>query len=92
MQADYFVAHGGGWSADGQTLPGALDIEYNPYGPNECYGYSQAQMVEWIQSFSDQYHARTTRYPVIYTTLDWWVACTGNSPIFGNNNPLWLAR
>jgi len=26
-QADYFVAHGGGWSPDGQTLPGALDIE-----------------------------------------------------------------
>ena len=31
-QADYFIAHGGGWSADGKTLPGALDIEYNPYG------------------------------------------------------------
>ncbi len=31
-QADYFVDHGGGWSADGKTLPGALDIEYNPYG------------------------------------------------------------
>ncbi|KAG9074913.1 hypothetical protein FS749_013479 [Ceratobasidium sp. UAMH 11750] len=26
-QADYFLAHGGGWSADGKTLPGALDIE-----------------------------------------------------------------
>src|SRR5690242_15584804 len=36
-QADYFVNHGGGWSADGKTLPGALDIEYNPYGA-ECYG------------------------------------------------------
>ena len=38
-QADYFVAHGGGWSKDGKTLPGALDIEYNPYGA-ECYGLS----------------------------------------------------
>ncbi|KAJ7789070.1 glycoside hydrolase superfamily [Mycena olivaceomarginata] len=27
-QARYFLAHGGGWSADGRTLPGALDIEY----------------------------------------------------------------
>ena len=31
-QASIFVAHGGGWSADGRTLPGVLDIEYNPYG------------------------------------------------------------
>jgi GH25 family lysozyme M1 (1,4-beta-N-acetylmuramidase) len=26
-QAKFFVAHGGGWSGDGRTLPGALDIE-----------------------------------------------------------------
>lgn len=26
-QAQYFLAHGGGWSSDGITLPGALDIE-----------------------------------------------------------------
>ena len=38
-QASYFVANGGGWSADGRTLPGALDIEYNPYGA-ECYKLS----------------------------------------------------
>ncbi len=31
-QANYFVDHGGGWSRDGKTLPGALDIEWNPYG------------------------------------------------------------
>ena len=29
-QAQWFTANGGAWSADGQTLPGALDIEYNP--------------------------------------------------------------
>ena len=29
-QADYFVNHGGGWSADGKTLPPAIDLEYNP--------------------------------------------------------------
>ena len=38
-QANYFVDHGGGWSRDGRTLPGALDIEYNPYGAT-CYGLS----------------------------------------------------
>lgn len=91
VQADYFVGHGGGWSGDGMTLPGALDIEYNPYG-QECYGLSQGNMVGWIKSFSDQYHARTGRFPVIYSTLDWWVTCTGNSGIFGNDNPLWIAR
>ena len=42
-QADYFVAHGGGWSGDGRTLPGALDIEYNPYGA-ECYGLTTTQL------------------------------------------------
>ena len=42
-QADYFAAHGGGWSRDNQTLPGMLDIEYNPNG-STCYGLSQASM------------------------------------------------
>src|SRR3977135_1492464 len=45
-QADYFVDHGGGWSADNQTLPPMLDIEYNPYGAT-CYGLSQIDMVNW---------------------------------------------
>lgn len=36
-QAGYFASSGGGWSRDGKTLPGALDIEYNPYGAT-CYG------------------------------------------------------
>ena len=90
-QADYFVAHGGGWSADGKTLPGALDMEYNPYGAT-CYGKSASAMVSWIQSFSNEYHARTGRYPTIYTSTTWWTACTGNSSAFKTNNALWIAR
>jgi GH25 family lysozyme M1 (1,4-beta-N-acetylmuramidase) len=90
-QADYFLAHGGGWSADGITLPGALDIEYNPYGA-ECYGLSHAAMVSWVTSFSNTYHTKTGRYPIIYTTTDWWTTCTGNSPNFGSTNPLWIAH
>ena len=70
-QADYFVAHGGGWSKDGKTLPGALDIEYNPYGA-ECYGLSEASMQSWVRSFVNEYHAKTGRWAVIYTTTDWW--------------------
>jgi GH25 family lysozyme M1 (1,4-beta-N-acetylmuramidase) len=89
-QADYFVAHGGGWSQDGMTLPGMLDIEYNPYGA-ECYGLSHAGMVSWILSFSNEYHAKTTRWPVIYTTNDWWSTCTGSQGDFSSTNPLALA-
>ncbi|MDA8061312.1 MAG: GH25 family lysozyme, partial [Actinomycetota bacterium] len=50
-QADFFVANGGGWSADGRTLPGMLDIENNPYGA-ECYGLSPTQLAAWVVSFS----------------------------------------
>ncbi|KAF8068954.1 glycoside hydrolase family 25 protein [Lyophyllum atratum] len=90
-QANYFLAHGGGWSNDGRTLPGALDIEYNPYGAT-CFGLSQSAMVAWIRDFSNTYHSKTTRYPVIYTTTDWWTTCTGNNSGFGTTNPLWIAR
>ncbi|KAF8348565.1 glycoside hydrolase family 25 protein [Amanita rubescens] len=89
-QASYFLKHGGGWSADGITLPGALDIEYNPYGA-ECYGLSASSMVSWITSFSNTYHTTTKRYPIIYTTTNWWKTCTGNNGGFANNNPLWIA-
>ena len=54
----------GTWSADGRTLPGALDIEYNPYGAT-CYGLSQSAMVTWLTSFVSQYQALTSRWPVI---------------------------
>ena len=91
-QADYFASHGGAWSRDNQTLPGALDIEYNPYGAT-CYGLSQASMRNWIHAFVNEYHSRTGRWAVIYSTLDWWKTCTGNNDAtFANNDPLWIAR
>ena len=90
-QADYFIAHGGGWSADGKTLPGALDIEYNPYGA-ECYGLSQASMVSWVKAFVNEYAAKEKAYPVIYSTTDWWTTCTGNSSAFSSEDPLWVAN
>ncbi|WP_328458491.1 lysozyme [Amycolatopsis sp. NBC_00438] len=89
-QADYFVAHGGGWSKDGKTLPGTLDIEWGPN--NACYGKTAAQMVAWIKAFSDEYHKKTTRWPVIYTATSWWSQCTGNTGDFSSTNPLWVAR
>jgi len=89
-QARYFLAHGGGWSADGRTLPGALDAEYNPYGET-CYGKDAAGMVAWIRAFSDTYRAATGRFPTIYTSTSWWKRCTANNGGFGAN-PLWIAR
>ncbi|MGJ7907925.1 lysozyme [Actinopolyspora sp. H202] len=88
-QARYFVANGGGWSDDGKTLPGALDIEYNPYGPT-CYGKSKRAMTAWIRDFSDTYRKLTGRYPTIYTSTSWWNKCVASD--FGDTNPLWVAR
>ena len=90
-QANYFVDHGGGWSRDGKTLPGALDIEWNPYGA-ACYGKTTSGMVTWIRDFLNQYKARTGRAPVIYTATSWWKQCTGNYSGFATANPLWVAR
>ncbi|MGW0331474.1 lysozyme [Streptomyces sp. NPDC003011] len=90
-QADYFVDQGGGWSKDGRTLPGALDIEWNPYGA-ACYGKTQSAMVAWIRDFLDRYKARTGRDAVIYTATSWWTQCTGNYAGFASANPLWIAR
>jgi GH25 family lysozyme M1 (1,4-beta-N-acetylmuramidase) len=90
-QANYFKAHGGGWSRDGKTLPPALDIEYNPYGPT-CYGLSQSAVVTWLKTFSNQVHKNTGRYPVIYTTTDWWRQCTGNSSALAKTDRIWIAN
>ncbi|GHH52701.1 lysozyme [Streptomyces umbrinus] len=91
-QAAYFVRNGGGWRADGWTLPPALDIEYNPYGKKKCYGLSKTRMVNWIRAFSNEVKRQTGRRPVIYTNYNWWKMCTGNSAAFAANHPLWLAR
>jgi GH25 family lysozyme M1 (1,4-beta-N-acetylmuramidase) len=88
-QANYFSSNGGGWSGDGRTLPGALDMEYNPYGAT-CYGLSKTAMTNWIRDFSNTYKARWDKYPAIYTSASWWNQCVGAS--FGSTNPLWVAR
>jgi GH25 family lysozyme M1 (1,4-beta-N-acetylmuramidase) len=89
-QANYFIDHGGGWSADGKTLPGAVDAEYNPYG-DACYGKDPAAMGVWLADFSNTYRSRTGRFPTIYTSTTWWNRCTGGNAGFGAN-ALWVAR
>ncbi|WP_438828469.1 lysozyme [Streptomyces hesseae] len=90
-QADYFVDHGGGWSDDGRTLPGVLDMEYNPYG-STCYGMSADALLDWVADFLSVYRHRTGRDAVIYTTTAWWKKCTGNYGRFGSDHPLWVPR
>ncbi|KLO20213.1 glycoside hydrolase family 25 protein [Schizopora paradoxa] len=90
-QATFFLNNGGGWTADGITLPGVVDLEANPDGA-ECYGLSESAMVSWIKDFSNTYEAKTGRFPVIYTTTSWWESCTGNSASFATDNPLWIAH
>jgi GH25 family lysozyme M1 (1,4-beta-N-acetylmuramidase) len=89
-QARYFVAHGGGWSADGQTLPGMLDLEDN-YAGGRCYGKSPSQLKSWVRSFINEYHQKTSRDPVIYTNAPFWRDCLGNTTAFRNISPLWIA-
>jgi len=91
VQANYFADHGGGWSADGRTLPPMLDIEYDPYSADPCYGLSGTQMSSWIRDFSATVQARTGRYPTIYTTARWWNTCTAQNTTFGDTNPLFVA-
>jgi GH25 family lysozyme M1 (1,4-beta-N-acetylmuramidase) len=88
-QADYAVTHAH-YVAAGRTMPLALDIEYNPYGANECYGLTPARMVAWISAFTATVRRLTGHLPIIYTTADWWRSCTGDSRAFGSD-PLWVA-
>lgn len=89
-QADHFMSGGGRWSADGRTLPPAIDLEYNPYG-QVCYGMAPAALVAWVHAFVNEMHAKTQRWPTIYTSASWWKMCMGNNAGFGAD-PLWVAR
>ncbi|SEM61894.1 GH25 family lysozyme [Nonomuraea pusilla] len=94
-QAEHFLRNGGAWLRDGQTLPGVLDLEDNPYkdknGKNTCYDLSPEDTVAWIKGFTKKYRQGTGRNAIIYTTTSWWRTCTGDSDAF-SAHPLWLAR
>jgi len=96
LQADYALDNAQ-YTADGQLLPPILDIEPDPYdsappvgdGTNECYGLTPAQLVAWIGAFTTEIHRRTGQSPAIYTSSQWWDACTSDSAAFASD-PLWL--
>ena len=78
-QAEYFIAHGGGWRADGTTLPGALDIEYNPYGDDLLRQEpGRHDGVDRPTSPARTWRS-VKRSALIYTSTAWWKQCTGNS-------------
>ncbi|WP_349258432.1 GH25 family lysozyme [Stackebrandtia sp.] len=85
-QATYFASHGGGWSKDGKTLPGAVDLEAG------CAGLSQSSMRNWILAFYNTYKSKTGRDVVIYTTRSWWSSCTGGWTGMGAKSPMWVAH
>ena len=89
-QANYFLAHGGGWTGDGRTLPGMLDLE-SVSGSPTCYGLSKTQLVSWIKDFGNTYKTKTGRYPMIYTSPGWWNQCVASSA-FAADYPLVVAR
>ncbi|KAF2099221.1 glycoside hydrolase family 25 protein [Rhizodiscina lignyota] len=84
-QAQYFFKNGGGWTADGITLPGMLDLE------GDCAGLSASAMVSWIKDFVNEYHSLSGRYPILYFSPSWWKECTGDSTAFSSTCPLDLA-
>lgn len=98
-QAKQFVANGGGWSADGKTMPPLLDIEWNPYNSsdypqgkgNACYGMSATELSNWIYDFGVEVKRLTGRVPMIYTAKSWWDSCTNGTTRF-KNWPLHIAR
>ncbi|UKA52936.1 lysozyme M1 [Arthrobacter sp. FW305-BF8] len=98
-QARYFVRNGGGWTADGWTMPPVLDFEFNPYAGrtingfnfgNTCYGMSPAQLTSWVRDFGNTMRSLTGRLPAIYTNTSWWKQCLGDPTGFGDY-PLWVA-
>ena len=91
-QAKYFVAHGGRWSADGRTLPGALDLEQNyTDSKHPCWGNADSFNIDWTKRFLREYKTLTGRDAVIYTNMTFWQQCMGNTTAFKNTNPLWFA-
>lgn len=91
-QLTYFLAHGGDQSPGPHTLPGMVDMEYNPYdnGENDCWNQTPAETVAWVRTFVDGYKTQTGRYPAIYTSAAWWNMCTGGSSAFDGETPLFL--
>lgn len=88
-QVDFFLNNGGGWTDDGSTLPGMVDLEGYPGLPRD-YGYGPQEMRDWIIGFSNRYRDQVGRRPVLYTNLHWWNDVVGDWTPY--DSPLFLAQ
>ncbi|EME44573.1 glycoside hydrolase family 25 protein [Dothistroma septosporum NZE10] len=79
QESNYFLSNGDGWSNDGRTLPGMLDLE------GDCISGS------WKMTFSNTYYQATGRYPLLYSSPSWWQSCTGSFDAFVDTDPLVMA-
>ncbi|WP_237208024.1 GH25 family lysozyme [Rothia nasimurium] len=93
-QARYFVANSQKWTQDGKTLPGMLDLEWNPYlsDGDICFDMTPAQLTAWAKEFAATYRQLTGRYPLLYTATGWVNSCLNGSLTELSFMPLHLAR
>lgn len=87
-QARFFTAHGGAWSPDGRTVPGALDLEQSTAGAR-CHGLTVAAMRLWVRDFVATYADLNARAPVVYVKAEVWRECLGDARDAGGAD-LWL--
>jgi GH25 family lysozyme M1 (1,4-beta-N-acetylmuramidase) len=88
-QVENFLNGGGGWTADGKTLIGLLDIEATSGKPDN-YGLTKTEMRTWISGFLTTYRDEIGRRPMLYTNYYWWRDNVGNwTP---TNTPLHIAN
>ena len=72
-QADYFVAHGGGWSGDGKTLPRRARHRVQPVRRRPATGSAPVRDGRLDRRLQQRVRTPATGlYPMIYTTTDWW--------------------
>jgi len=87
-QARFFLSNGGAWVADRKTLPGLLIVGLDA----GCTGRKVNEITDWIRDFVREYEGTTHRPPVIATTNEWWVHCTGNTREFKDKSELMLVK
>jgi GH25 family lysozyme M1 (1,4-beta-N-acetylmuramidase) len=72
-------------------LPLVVDLENDPYKKkHNCYGKNVPTIISWISGFLSEARDLTGKWPIIYTTAEWWRQCTRSTSAF-HHDPLWLA-
>lgn len=76
-QVEAFLNGGGGWTSDGRTLPGMLDME-SVSGVPANFGHTKTELRRWISGFISAYQAAVGRRPIVYTNAHWWDTNVGD--------------